>query len=412
MYSEEEVTQFIQENDVKFIRLAFCDIYGIQRNISIMPTELERAMHDGISFDASALRGFGDVINSELFLIPELSTLSLLPWRPTHGRVVRFYCNIVYPDGTPFKMDSRYILKQAVEEARKEGFICNIGTECEFYLFQMDAVGNPTDVPHDNAGYLSIAPEDKGENIRREICLTLEEMGIRPECSYHEEGPGQHEIDFMYSDALTAADNVLTFKSVVRTLAAHNGLHATFRPKPIKTQPGNGFHVNVSPHKMGAFEDNPEILDSFMAGIMKYISEMTLFLNPCSESYERLGNMKAPKYISWSPLNRTQLVRVPAERGGHRRVEFRSPDSMTNPYLVCALLIYAGIEGIKMGLKPEPALNIDLIKASADEVRNLERLPQSFEKAYELAINSNFIKSHIPEEMLECYQKQNDMTKM
>ena len=225
-YSKEEVIQFVAEEDVKFIRMAFCDIYGKQKNISIMPGELERAFEYGI--DASAIDGFGGEVHSDLFLHPDTSTLCVLPWRPEHGKVVRMFCTVTYPDGTPFEADTRALLRKAAEDAEKEGISFAFGSEMEFYLFKCDENGEPTNIPYDNAGYMDVAPEDKGENVRREICLTLERMGINPESSHHEEGPGQNEIDFCYSHAITAADDALTFRSVVLAVAARNGLCADF----------------------------------------------------------------------------------------------------------------------------------------------------------------------------------------
>ena len=245
-YSQQEVIQYVHEEDVKFIRLAFCDVFGKQKNISIMPEELPRAFEYGIAIDGSAIDGFGDETQSDLFLHPEVDTLMPLPWRPEHGRVVRMFCNITYPDGTPFECDTRNILKKAIKEANDAGLSFYFGAEQEFYLFKLDEQGNPTQEPYDNAGYMDIAPDDRGENIRREICLTLEQMGIRPEGSHHEEGPGQNEIDFRYSDPLTAADNAMTFQTVVKTVSHRNGLYADFGPKPLKGKPGNGFHINIS----------------------------------------------------------------------------------------------------------------------------------------------------------------------
>lgn len=241
-YSKQEVMQYVEEEDVKFIRLAFCDVFGKQKNVSIMPEELPRAFEYGIAFDASAIAGFGDESRSDLLLHPDAETLMILPWRPEHGRVVRMFCSISYPDGKPFACDTRTLLKQAAAQAAAEGYAFAFGAEQEFYLFKLDEDGEPTQEPYDKAGYMDIAPEDKGENIRREICLTLEQMGIRPESSHHEEGPGQNEIDFRYSDPLTAADNVITFQTIVRTVAHRNGLFADFSPKPLKEKPGNGFH--------------------------------------------------------------------------------------------------------------------------------------------------------------------------
>lgn len=405
-YTESEVMSFIRDSDVKFIRLAFCDIFGVQKNVSIIPSELERAFETGISFDASAIKGFGDESKSDLFLFPDPSTLSLLPWRPSHGRVVRFYCDIKYPDGGPFELDGRYLLKQAMETAKQAGFLCNIGAECEFYLFKTDEDGNPTDIPFDNAGYMDIAPRDKGENVRREICLSLEEMGIMPESSHHEEGPGQNEIDFRYSDPLTSADNVITFQSVVKTIAARNGLYATFRPKPIPEKSGNGLHINLSPQKIGTPYCEPCYLDSFMAGIMKHICEITAFLNPCTESYRRLGEYKAPRYVTWSPQNRSHLIRIPAGKGEYARIELRSPDSLANPYLAYALLIRAGLEGIEQELSPGEPLNMNLYTAPEHVKAGLTQLPQTLEAAIELASGSAFVNQALPKRLMEAYRKE------
>ena len=245
-YSKQEVLQYIQEEDVKFIRLTFCDVFGKQKNISIMPQELSRAFEYGIAIDGSAIIGFGDETHSDLLLHPDAETIMTLPWRPEHGRVVRMFCSISYPDGKPYECDSRSLLIQAVKYAKEAGFHFAFGSEQEFYLFNLDEKDNPTKEPYDNAGYMDIAPEDKGENIRREICLTLEQMGIRPESSHHEEGPGQNEIDFRYSEPITAADNAMTFQTIVRTVAHRNGLFADFSPKPLENGPGNGFDCRYS----------------------------------------------------------------------------------------------------------------------------------------------------------------------
>ena len=245
-YSREEVLQYVAEEDVKFIRLAFCDVFGRQKNISIMPDELPRAFEYGIAFDASAIEGFGDEARSDLFLHPDPETLTWLPWRPEHGKVVRMFCSITDPDGRPFACDTRSLLKKAIADAKAAGFTFYFGAEQEFYLLELDDRNMPTKIPYDRAGYMDIAPEDRGENVRREICLTLEQMGIRPESSHHEEGPGQNEIDFRYTEALAAADNVMTFQTVVKTVARRNGLFADFSAQPLEGAPGNGFHINVS----------------------------------------------------------------------------------------------------------------------------------------------------------------------
>lgn len=400
-YSRQEVIQYVQEEDVKFVRLAFCDVFGRQKNVSIVASELPRAFEYGIAIDASAIAGFGDVTRSDLLLRPDPETLMLLPWRPEHGRVVRMFCSIVCPDGNPFPCDCRAILKSAVDEAERRGLKFLFGAEQEFYLFKRDENGEPTKIPYDKANYMDTAPEDKGENIRREICLTLEQMGIWPECSHHEEGPGQNEIDFRYSDAITAADNAMTLQAIVKIIAERNGLHADFGPKPLADKPGNGFHINMSVQSA----DGRDCLMNLVAGVLDKVAEMTAFLNPTDESYTRLGGYKAPDYISWSRENRSQLVRVPAAAGEYRRAELRSPDPMANPYLALALMIHAGLYGIEQGLTPPPPADVDLYRAGADTLSRFRRLPQNLPSACATAAESEFIRRHIPAGILAAYCK-------
>lgn len=399
-YSNQEVMQYIHEEDVKFIRLAFCDVFGKQKNISIMPEELPRAFEYGIAIDASAIEGFGDETHSDLLLHPDADTLMPLPWRPEHGSVVRMFCTISYPDGKAFECDSRSILKQAVYDAQQAGYQFFFGSEQEFYLFNLDDNGNPTKEPYDCAGYMDIAPDDKGENIRREVCLTLEQMGIQPESSHHEEGPGQNEIDFRYSTPLNAADNAMTFQTVVKTVARHNGLYADFSPKPLKNKPGNGFHINMS---VKASDDNSDNMPFIIAGILEKISDMTVFLNPLENSYKRFGHNKAPRYISWSGQNRSQLVRVPAALGEYKRAELRSPDPSANPYLAFALLIYAGLYGIQNKLELQKPADINLYTADSDTLSQFKQLPVNLKSACDAAAGSQFIKEHIPEAILNIY---------
>ncbi|MBR3398063.1 MAG: glutamine synthetase [Lachnospiraceae bacterium] len=398
-YTKDEVLQYVLEEDVKFIRLAFCDVFGRQKNISIMPEELPRAFQYGIAFDASAIAGFGDEAHSDLFLHPDPSTLALLPWRPEHGKVVRMYSSITYPDGTPFECDTRNLLIRAAEDAKKAGYTFYFGSEQEFYLFELDENGEPTGKPYDQAGYMDIAPDDRGENVRREICLTLEQMGIHPESSLHEAGPGQNEIDFRYSDAVTAADNAMTFHTVVRTVARRNGVFADFSPKPLKDAPGNGFHINVSVDPAGNLED----LHCMIAGVMKRIREMTLFLNPAEDSYRRFGSSKAPVYISWSRENRSQLIRIPAAEGEFRRAELRSPDPSANPYLAFALIIYAALDGIKNRTPLPAAVDLNLFTAEGSVCDRLEKLPLSLEEAVSTAASGTFLKEHLPGRILSIY---------
>ena len=398
-YSKEEVMQYVKEEDVKFIRLAFCDVFGKQKNISIMPDELPRAFEYGIAFDASAIAGFGDEARSDLFLHPDPETLMWLPWRPEHGKVVRMFCSITYPDGKPFECDTRTLLKNAVKDAADAGYTFYFGAEQEFYLFKLDDNNAPTKTPYDNAGYMDIAPEDKGENVRREICLTLEQMGIFPESSHHEEGPGQNEIDFRYTEALSAADNVMTFQTVVKTTAKRNGLYADFSPKPLDNEAGNGFHINVSVKA----DDNSKALEKTIAGVLDKAVQMTVFLNPTENSYKRLGRSKAPGYVSWSKENRSQLIRVPAASGEYRRAELRSPDPAANPYIAFTLMIRAALYGIGQGMIPPEPLVINLYKAGGDSLSKLKKLPASLSEAKLAALSDGFIKACIPEKIINIY---------
>ena len=404
-----EVLQFVKENDVKFIRLAFCDLFGRQKNIAIMANELERAFTHGISFDASAIPGFGSVENSELFLVPEGSTVSILPWRPEHERVMRMFCQIRKPDGMEFEGDSRYLLKQAMNRCVDMGYLCRVGTECEFYLFQTDEKGNPTYKPFDNGGYGDVAPLDKGEDIRREICLALEEMDLMPERSHHERGAGQNEVDFRYADALSAADNFVTFKWVVKSIAARNGLFASFLPKPLLNDSGNGMHINLSLSKEGknlfqSGDTHCESAESFVAGILERAAEITAFLNPIPNSYRRLGAFEAPRYVTWSRGNRSQLVRIPAAYGEYNRMELRSPDPSCNAYLAFALLLHAGLDGMERKISLGQPCNRNLYES--DQEKNVASLPASLEEAIILAEKSEFIKSVLPETVRKKYMEQ------
>ena len=383
MYTESEVLEFVKEEDVKFVRLAFFDVKGKQKNISIMADQLHRAFELGISFDASAIDGFESPDKSDLFLHPDPTTLSVLPWRPNTGKVCRMFCNIKYPDGTPYEKDCRTLLKNAIKYAKeKYNLSLSFGPEVEFYLFKLNEAGESTKIPFDNAGYMDIAPEDKGENIRRDICFTLESMGIIPEASHHEEGPGQNEIDFKYSDALTAADNTATFKWIVRTRAASNGLYADFSPKPLEGQAGSGFHINVS------LSDESKMPNA-IAGILKHAEELTYFLNTTEESYNRLGECKAPKYICWGNQNRSTMIRVPATKK-IKRLEIRSADPECNPYIAFALIIYAALDGIENNLIPPAPVEENLFANTS--INDIKVLPDTLDLAKKIADESEFVK--------------------
>ncbi|MBO4819430.1 MAG: glutamine synthetase [Firmicutes bacterium] len=398
-YTKEEVMQYVEEEDVRFIRLAFCDVFGVQRNVAIMPSELRRAFEYGIPIDASAIGSFGMTVKADLFLHPDPSTFCGLPWRSESGKVERMFCDISYSDGRPFEADCRRLLKETVEKAEKKGLHFDIGPAAEFYIFKAGEDGENTGIPYDTAGYMDTAPLDKGENVRREICTTLEEMGILPEYSFHEAGPGQNCIAFKYSDPLTAADNAVTFKFVVESIVAKNGLCADFGPKPLKDAPGNGLHINYSINDRKDYE----LLSMVNAGILEKIREMTLFLDPCEESYKRLGKMKAPGYISWSEENRSQLIRIPRSMQGVHRAELRSGDPQSNPYIAMSLLIEAGLYGVEHGLTLPEKCDVDFDEASQKELDRFERLPESLEEAKKLAAASSFIKEALPECVLNAY---------
>jgi glutamine synthetase len=406
----QEVLEFVQENDIKFIKLNFCDILGFQKNISIMAEELPSVFESGISFDAHAIPGFCEITHSELLLFPDPATLAVLPWRPGPGRVARFFCDIENPDGSPFLHDGRTLLRRAIEHAGNLGYSCKVGAECKFYLFKTGENGEPTTTPFDKAGYLDIAPLDRGEDIRREICLTLEEMGMRPESSHHEQGPGQNEVDFKFGGAVACADNLQSLKTVVRAIAARNGLFASFMPKPLRTQAGNSLHVNLSLSQNGknifknASDGHSPVAESFIAGILSKTPEITLFLNPLANSYERFGKAETPQYVSWAHQNRSQLVRIPAAIGPRVRMELRSPDPAFNPYLAFALIIAAGLDGIERALPLPPALDgADLYTAGDSVTKTLARLPDSLNAAIALAEKSDFVKSVTGEELLSRY---------
>lgn len=397
-----ELFRFIEDEDVKFIRLNFCDPFGKQKNISIMPTELEDAINNGISFDASSIQGFADVTSSDLLLFPDVNTLSILPWRPNSGRVVRLYCDIKNTDGTYFVNDGRYILKNTISDMKKQGFDVKIGTECEFYLFKLDEDGVPTKKPLDNGSYLDTAPLDGGENIRREICLGLEELGLEPQTSHHEYGPGQNEIDFKFTNLLESAENFLIFKSLVKAIASRNGLFASFLPKPLEENHGSGLHINISLYKDGKnlFENFSEApnkkAESFIAGIMDKIEEITLFLNPIANSYKRLGTGRAPKNISWSHQNRSELITIPYAKGDKSRIEFRQTDGAINPYIAFSLIIKAGLYGIENNLELEKS-------AKCIEDKKLKQIPTSMEKAISCAKKSKFATEVLGKEFVKTF---------
>ena len=398
-----EIRELLEDYEVKFIRLAFCDILGGQKNISIMADQLEHAIEHGVSFDASSIEGFGKINESDLLLHPDLDTFSILPWRPMQRSVARFFCYIAYPDGRPFEGCGRSMLRNLEDEWQRKGYSFLAGPECEFYLFENDQSGDPSMRPFDHAGYFDMAPLDRGENIRRDICFALEDMNITPERSHHESGPGQNEIDFRASSPLKAADDFLTFKMAVKAIAGSNGLFASFLPKPLKNESGSGLHVNLSVSENGCnlFDGFSEKAASFLAGVMRRIGEITVFTNPLPGSYDRLGKSEAPFLISWSGQNRSSLVRLPVASGRDCRMEVRSPDCACNPYYVLKLLISAGMEGIEDGLELPPPYNQNSYDEEAR--KELKALPPTLGEAVAKARESAFVHEALPKTVVDTF---------
>ena len=361
-YSREEILNIVEEEDVEFIRLQFTDMFGTMKNIAIPAGKLPKAMDDRCIIDASSIEGFIRTEESEMYLSPDLTTFSILPWRPQQGKVARLICDLIRTDGTPYEGSPRYLLKEVLKKAESLGYTLKVNTECEFFLFHTDDNGIPTTITHERAGYLDLSPVDLGENARRDIVLTLEEMGYEVESSRHQIAPGQHEVEFCMDDALETADKIMTVKTAIRTIAKRHGLHATFMPKPKAGVDGSGMHIHLSLFKDGknVFYD-PDSEDglssdayAFLAGILKHIKGMTAFCNPLVNSYKRLTTgFEAPSQIYWSKSERASLVKIPFQRGQETRIELRSPDGAANPYVVFALCLAAGLEGIEEQMTPQ-----------------------------------------------------------
>lgn len=414
-YTKEDILRIVSEQDVKFIRLQFTDIFGTLKNVAITSEQLEKALDNKCMFDGSSIEGFVRIEESDMYLRPDINTFVIFPWRPQTGKVARLICDVFNPDGTPFAGDPRNALKRALDRAMKLGYdTFNVGPECEFFLFLTDSEGNPTTVTHDNAGYFDLGPVDLGENARRDMCLALEEMGFEIEASHHEVAPGQHEIDFKYNDALTAADAILTFKLVVKTIAQRHGLHATFMPKPIFGINGSGMHTNASLFKNGknAFYDENDPLQLskeaywFIGGLMKHIKSISAITNPLVNSYKRLvPGYEAPVYIAWSARNRSPLIRIPAARGAATRVELRCPDPSCNPYLVLAAVLSAGLDGIENKITPPEPTNKNIFQMTKEERRaeGIDSLPGSLDEAIAEMAGSSFVKGILGGHIFEKY---------
>jgi glutamine synthetase len=413
-YTKDDIMKMVADNDVRFIRLQFTDIFGTLKNVAITTTQLEKALNNNCKFDGSSIEGFVRIEESDMYLRPDLNTFCLFPWRPTPNGVARLICDVYTTDGEPFQGSPRQVLKNVVAECKEMGYTFNVGPELEFFLFYTDNSGAPTLKTLDKGGYFDMGPLDLGENARRDIVLTLEEMGFEIEASHHECAPGQHEIDFKYCDGLEAADRMLTLKLAVKTMAQRHGLHATFMPKPIFGIPGNGMHLNMSLSKgrENAFVSDSDknglspIAYNFIAGIMRHAKGFTAITNPLVNSYKRLvPEFEAPVYIAWSGHNRSPLIRVPSAEGHTRRIELRSPDPSANPYLTVALTLAAGLEGIRENLAPPAPIdgNIYAMTSAERKKRHVENLPGDLHEAIEEMKKDKLIRSVLGEHIFSKY---------
>jgi len=406
--TKEDVLRIAKDLDVKFIRLQFTDIIGVQKNIAITSEQLEKALDGELMFDGSSIEGFVRIEESDMYLKPDPETFTVFPWRPTEGAVARLICDVYNPDGTPFAGCPRCNLQKVLKEAEEQGYVLNAGPEAEFFLFHRDSEGRPTVNTHDQGGYFDMSPVDLAENARREMVLTLEEMGFEIEASHHEVAKGQHEIDFKYDEALATADKVATFKFVVRTIAYRHGLHASFMPKPIFGINGSGMHTHMSLFKNGEniFYDpsTPNQLSKeatcYIGGLLKHARSFAAITNPTINSYKRLvPGYEAPVYLAWSERNRSPLIRIPARRGEGTRIELRNPDPTCNPYLALAVMLKAGLEGIKNNEEPPPSTekNIYELTEADKEEMGIRSLPGSLSEALDELEKDEVIQSALGE---------------
>lgn len=414
-YTKDDIFRMVEEEDVEFIRLQFTDIFGTLKNIAITSSQLEKALDNKCMFDGSSVEGFVRIEESDMYLYPDYDTFEIFPWRPQQGKVARFICDVYTPDGKPFEGDPRWILKKTIKEANEMGYRFDVGPECEFFLFHTDDNGLPTTLSHEKAGYFDLGPNDLGENIRRDMVLTLEEMGFEIEASHHEVAPAQHEIDFKYDEVLKTADNIQTFKMTVKTIAKRHGLYATFMPKPKFGISGSGMHINMSlateEGKNIFADENGKIGLSddayhFIAGIMKHARGMSAITNPLVNSYKRLvPGYEAPVYIAWSAKNRSPLIRIPASRGNGTRVELRNPDPTANPYLVLALCLAAGLDGIKNKVEVPESVDCNIYEMTPGERRaaGIENMPADLKEAVDCLVADEFLCSVLGEHITTKY---------
>ena len=412
VYSKEDIIRIVREEEIEFVRLQFTDIFGMLKNVAITASQIEKAVSNQCMFDGSSIEGFVRIDESDQYLYPDLKSFRIFPWRPSHGKVARLICDVYNTDGTPFVGDPRYVLKRVIQKANDMGYDrFNVGPEAEFFLFKTDEEGKPTTQTNDEAGYFDLGPLDHGESTRREICLNLEQMGVAVEASHHEVAAGQHEIDLQYTDALRAADNIMTFKLAVKTLAQKNGLHATFMPKPVSGAAGSGMHVNMSLFRDGknAFYDEADprhlspLAYQFIAGLLGHVRGCCAVTNPLVNSYKRLvPGYEAPCHLAWSTGNRSALVRIPTPRGNSTRVELRSPDPACNPYLALAACLAAGLDGIEQQMTPPAPLTGNLYEVG--DASGIQRLPGSLEEAVRAleadSVITDALGAHVTEQYL------------
>ena len=410
-----DILKMAEEKNVKFIRMQFTDILGIVKNVAITVNQLEDALDNKIMFDGSSVDGFTRIQESDMYLRPDYDTFTIFPWRPAEGgSVARLICDVYTPTGEPFSGGPRNVLKKALEEAEEMGYEMNVGPEPEFFLFQLDENGQATTVTQDNGGYFDLGPVDKGIDARRNIVLALEEMGFEVEASHHEVAPGQHEIDFKYAPALRTADNIATFKFVTKSIAHQHGLHATFMPKPIFGENGSGMHVHQSLFKNGEnvfYDENDRLGLSktayhYIGGILKHARAIAAITNPTINSYKRLvPGYEAPVYVAWSSANRSALIRIPAARGNGTRLELRNPDPTANPYLAIAVMLKAGLDGIKNEIEPpaEVLENIYEMTPERKEELQIESLPSNINEAVEILAGDELIKATLGKHVYEHF---------
>ena len=413
-YTKKDIIRLVEEEDVEFIRLQFTDMFGTMKNVAITSNQLEKALENECMFDGSSIEGFVRIEESDMYLYPDLDTFAIFPWRPQQGKVARIICDVYRPDGKPFAGDPRYVLRRVVEEAKEMGYTLNVGPEGEVCLFHTDDDGQPTTISHEKAGYFDLGPIDLGENARRDMVLTLEDMGFEIEASHHEAAPAQHEIDFKYDEAIATADNIMTFKLAVKTIAKRHGLFASFMPKPKYGINGSGMHINMSLEKDGKnifFDENDQMQLSkeayyFIGGIMEHVKGMTAITNPLVNSYKRLvPGYEAPIYIAWSATNRSPLIRIPAARGEGTRVELRCPDPSANPYLALAVCLAAGLDGIRKQIMPPAAVVKNVYEMRLDEKKaeGIESLPATLSEAVDELEKDEYILEVLGEHISRNY---------